>query len=121
MTQGARNTRKPKAEQSDELSLSDWLSKRGLTGEKRLEVGGKWFRFVKAATAEQLAAFAEARDQGDLVAMMASLLVDPTEHEELKTAFARQQQPIDAKQEQAYLTAIVNFLIAGDAGESSAS
>jgi hypothetical protein len=121
MTQGARNTRKPKDEPSNELSLSEWLNKRGLTGEKRLEVSGEWFRFVKAATADQLAAFAEAREQGDLVAMMAALLVDSGQHEELKDAFARQQQPIDAKQEQEYLTAIVNFLVAGDAGESSAS
>lgn len=122
MTQGARSTRKPKQDDAvDELSLSDWLNKRGLTGEKRMEVGGKWFRFVKSATSAQLAAFAEAREQGDLVGIMASLLVDPSERDELQAALDSQPQPIDARQEQDYLTAIVNFLVAGDAGECSAS
>lgn len=121
MTQGARNTRKPKTEQSDELSLSDWLSKRGLTGEKRLEVGGKWFRFVKAATAAQLAAYAEARSKGDLYGLLAALLVDPSEKDELQAAFEAQPQPVNPAAEQEYLIAIVNFLVAGDAGESSAS
>jgi hypothetical protein len=118
MTQGARSAKKTS---ENELSLSAWLDKRGLTGEKRLEVGGKWFRFVKAATAEQLAAFAEAREKGDLYGLMSALLVDPTEKDELQQAFEVQPQPIDAKAEQEYLMAIVNFLVAGDAGESSAS
>jgi hypothetical protein len=116
--QGARNTRKPKAEPSNELSLSDWLNKRGLIGEKKMEVGGKWFRFVKAATAAQLAAYAEARSQGDLYGLLAALLVDPGEKDELREAFEAQPQPIDPAAEQEYLIAIVNFLIAGDAGES---
>lgn len=121
MTQGARSAKPKTPPKTNDLSLSDWLATRGLTGEKRMEVGGKWFRFVKAATSPQLAAFAEAREKGDLWGCMASLLVDPGEKDELRTAFDSQPQPIDAKQEQEYLSAIVNFLVAGDAGESSAS
>lgn len=122
-TQGTqRNPRKSTQETpSDDLSLSDWMAKRGLVGEKRMEVGGSWFRFTKGATSVQLATFAEARGKGDLFAAMAALLVDPGEEEELKAAFERQQQPIDAGQEVEYLNAIINFLVAGDAGESSAS
>lgn len=124
MTQGARTTRKPKPgpeTSNDDFSLGEWMAKRGLVGEKRMEVGGEWFRFTKAATTPQLKAFAEARSKGDLFGVMAALLVDPGEKEQLEAAFQRQPQPIDAKQEQEYLMAIVNFLVAGDAGESSAS
>jgi hypothetical protein len=121
MTQGARNTRKPKPVPTNDFSLSEWMATRGLVGDKRMEVGGEWFRFTKAATAPQLAAFADARNKGDLFGVMAALLVDPSEKEQLETAFQRQPQPIDAKQEQEYLMAIINFLVAGDAGESSAS
>lgn len=123
MTQGARNTRKPKAEAIDatELSLSQWLAQRGLAGERRMEVGGKWFRFVRAATPAQLAAYHEAYDKGALVDAMAAFLVDPAERDELDKALESQPQPIDAKQSGEFLKAIVDFLVAGDVGESSAS
>lgn len=127
MTQGTQgNTRKAKAQPgnsapSDDFSLGQWMARRGLVGERRMEVAGSWFRFTKGATADQLAAFGEAREKEDLFAMMASLLVDPSEKEELKAAFARQEQPIEARQEGEYLKAIIDFLIAGDSGESSAS
>ena len=130
-TQGARRTSKPKptapvapevaVERSDDLSLSAWLAKRGLTGERRMEVAGKWFRFRKTATSAKIVEFNEARAKGDLYGVMASLLVDPMEVEELKAAFDAQPQPILAADEMAYLTNIVNFLVAGDVGESSAS
>lgn len=119
MTQGTqRNTRKAKPEPSNDFSLNEWMAKRGLIGEKRMEVGGSWFRFTKGATSTQLAAFAEARGKGDLLAAMATLLVDSGEEAELRAAFDRQTQPIDAEQEGEYLNAIINFLVGGDAGES---
>lgn len=129
-TQGARSTRKPKppasvelapVTQSDDLSLTDWLAKRGLSGERRMEVAGKWFRFRKTATSAKITEFSEARGKGDLYGVMASLLVDPDEIEELKAAFDEQPQPILADDETAFLTNIINFLLAGDVGESSAS
>ena len=130
MTQGARRTVKPKpapiepeaiVERSDELSLSAWLVKRGLAGERRMEVDGKWFRFRKTATSAKITEFNEARSKGDLYGVMATLLVDPTEIDELKAAFEAQPQPILAADESAFLSDIVNFLLAGDMGESSAS
>lgn len=119
-TQGARKTAK-KIETSDELSLNDWLTKRGLAGEKRMEVGGKWFRFTKTATPGQLAAYHEGSKSGELLDMMAAFLVDPSEREELSTALEIQRQPIEAKQSGEFAAAILNFLVAGDVGESSAS
>lgn len=124
MTQGARSTRKtpkPQPGQTQEFSFNAWLEARGLIGEKRLEVGGEWFRLVKAATSPQLAALNEARGKGDLLAVMASLLVDPGEADELGKAFERQPQPIRADHEQELINDLINFLVAGDAGESSAS
>lgn len=122
-TQGARNTRKSKAtpETAHELSLNDWLAKRGLAGEKRMQVGEKWFRFVASATPAQINAYHEAHKEGDLVGIMAAFLVDPAEHDELAEALEAQGQPIEAKQSAEFLAAILNFLVTGDAGESSAS
>jgi hypothetical protein len=124
MTQGGqRVTRKKEAPENPatELDLDGWLAQRGLVGDRRMKVGGKWFRFVQAATSEQLAAFGAARERGDLLGVMQALLVDPSELDELREALKTQRQPIHAEQEQQYLVAIVNFLVAGDAGESSAS
>lgn len=123
-TQGARKTAsKPKpetGEASNELSLNQWLAKRGLT-EKRMQVGEKWFRFVGAATPAQLAEYHEAHKKGELVGIMAAFLVDPSERDELAAALESQGQPIEAKQSGEFLAAILNFLVAGDVGESSAS
>lgn len=125
MTQGARNTRKPKvaqnAEPATEWSMQAWLEKRGLVGEKRMEFGGKWFRFVRSAPPAQLAAYQEAYGKGDLVGALTAFLVDPSERDELDKALETQAQPIDAQQTAELLRDIINFLVAGDAGESSAS
>lgn len=120
--QGTRrsNATKPKTTASS-FSLDDWMRERGLGGERNMEVGGEWFSFITTATPDQLAKFNAARDKGDLYEMVGSLLADPADIDKLKEAFERQKQPIDAQLEQKYLTAIVNFLIAGDVGESSAS
>jgi hypothetical protein len=121
MTQGAPTSKRTTKQPDTELDLDAWLAKRGLAGEKTMKVGGKTFRFVKTAPAEQITAFATARDKGDLFGAMAALLVDPGEKTELEQAFAIQKQPLEAKAEQEFLIAILNFLVAGDAGESSAS
>lgn len=125
MTQGARNTRKPKVDQNaepvTEWSMQAWLEKRGLVGEKRMEFGGKWFRFVRSAPPAQLAAYQEAYSKGDLVGALTAFLVDPSERDELDKALEMQAQPIDAQQTAELLRDIINFLVAGDAGESSAS
>jgi hypothetical protein len=125
MTQGARstkNTKTPDAVGQDlELDLDAWLAKRGLAGEKRMKVGGKWFRFVGATTSDQIVKYTAAQKAGNLQEMLAALLVDPTEIDELTEAFAVQKQPMSAKLEQEWLTDIINFLIAGEVGESSAS
>lgn len=125
MPQGApasKRTNRTDAEPPDlDLDLDAWLAKRGLDREKRMKVGGKWFRFLRAATAAQITAFGTAREKGDLFDAMAVLLVDPGELDELKAAFDVQRQPIDSEGEKEYLVAIINFLVAGDVGESSAS
>lgn len=124
MTQGARNTRKVKqepAEPATEFSMNDWLARRGLIGERKMEIGGQWFRFVRSAPSQQLAAYQEAYGKGDLVGALSAFLVDPGEREELDRALDKQAQPIDANQTAELLKDIINFLVAGDAGESSAS
>lgn len=125
MTQGARTTKDPKpepvADQDIELDLDAWLAKRGLAGEKRMKVGGKWFRFVRSATSDQIVKHSAAREAGDLQGMLGALLVDPSEIEDLTAAFAQQKQPLEAQREQEWLRDIINFLITGDLGESSAS
>ncbi|HYD01494.1 MAG TPA: hypothetical protein VEB22_09735 [Phycisphaerales bacterium] len=121
MSQGARSTRKTKPESTSEWSMQDWLQKRGLLGEKKMEFGGKWFRFVRSAPPAQLAAYSEAYNKGDLVGALSAFLVDPTERDELAEALETQPQPLDAKQTTELLLDIINFLVAGDAGESSAS
>ena len=119
MTQGAPT--EESTENALEFSMSGWLAKRGLFGKRRMEVGGEWFEFVAAATPEQLAAFGEARNKGDVIGTMSALLADPDDAEKLREAFAKQLTPVDARQEQALLVSIINFLVAGDVGESSAS
>lgn len=131
MTQGTRSKKasttstpvEAPVEASNELDLDAWLEQRGLLGDRRMKVGGKWFRFVRSATPDQLTVFSAARNQDDLVSAMITLLVDPGEADELREACKLQRQPIDADREQEYLVRILNFLIAGagDAGESSAS
>lgn len=118
--QGARKT-KAKTEAATEWSMQAWLEARGLLGEKKMEFGGKWFRFVRSAPPAQLAAYQEAYSKGDLVGALSAFLVDPSESEELAQALEVQAQPIDAKQTSELLLDIINFLVAGDAGESSAS
>ncbi len=122
MTQGARTKKLEEGPNPDlELDLDAWLAKRGLIGEKRMKVGGKWFRFVGSGTSEQIAKYNSARQGLDLRGMLAALLVDPTEADELAAAFALQRQPLESEAEQQWLKSIINFLIAGDLGESSAS
>jgi hypothetical protein len=119
MTEGA-----PTAETSTppaEFSATAFLAKRGLVGTRRMEFGDEWFDFVPAAPSSQVASFAEARQEGDLLRAMTALLASPDDAPRLAEAFARQPQPIDAKTLNEYVVAIVNFLVAGDAGESSAS
>lgn len=123
--QGARNTRKPKpvqaAESATEWSMQAWMEKRGLVGERKMEFGGKWFRFVRSAPPAKLAAYQEAFNNGDLVGALTAFLVDPSERDELDKALETQSQPIDTTQTAELLKDIINFLVAGDAGESSAS
>jgi hypothetical protein len=105
-----------------EFSASAYLAKRGLGGHRRMEFGGEWFEFLSAAPSAKVAAFSAARQQADLLGAMTALLASPDEdNERLTEAFARQPQPIDKKGVEDYVVAIVNFLVAGDAGESSAS
>lgn len=120
-TQGARKTPSKKTEPASEWSMQAWLEKRGLLGEKRMEFGGKWFRFMRAAPPAKLAAYEESYSKGDLVGALSAFLVDPSERDELAEALEVQAQPIDMKQTTELLRDIINFLVAGDAGESSAS
>jgi len=123
MTQGTR-TPKPRTKPTtnpQELDLDDWLAVRGLT-EKRMKIGGKWFRFTGSGTSEQVTAFAAALEKGDLVQITSLMLVDPTEADELAKAWKVQHQPLNAKDESEYAARIVNHLMSGaDMGESSAS
>lgn len=120
-TQGARKTPNKKSEPATEWSIQQWLEKRGLTGEKRMEFGGKWFRFVRSAPPAKLAAYQEAYNKGDLTGALAAFLVDPAERDELDKALDTQAQPLDQATTAELLLDIINFLVAGDAGESSAS
>lgn len=104
-----------------EFSVSAYLAKRGLAGTRRMEFGGEWFDFLPAATSAQVAAFSEARQKGDLLTAMTALLASVDDADRLAEAFTRQPQPIEREALNAYVVAIVNFLVAGDAGESSAS
>lgn len=120
-TRSAKTPRNAPVNGDIELDLDAWLAKRGLAGEKKMKVGGKWFRFIGSATAEQLAKFNAAREALNLQNMLSALLVDPAEIDELTAAFLVQRQPLEADLEQEWLKDIINFLIAGDVGESSAS
>lgn len=119
MTQGAP-TEWPTTSTA-EFSASAFLAQRGLAGSRRMEFGGEWFEFLAAAPSVKIGAFAEARNQGDLLGAMRALLVDEADADRLAEAFQRQPQPIEKEALNAYVVAIVNFLVAGDAGESSAS
>lgn len=120
--QGARKTsRKPAQNTSAEFSLNDWLAKRGLAGTRRMEIGGRWFEFVTTATPAQLAVFNEAYGKGDLEEMLSVLLVNPDDRDAIPEALEAQKQPLGAKKTNELLTTIVNFLVDGDVGESSAS
>lgn len=116
MTQGAQP-----ANPVEEFDADQWLAHRGLTGERRLTIGGASFDFKKLATAEELAAFQTARTAGEIVKAIGILLVDPDDRDRLNEAFARQKSPVAGNDELAFYIAILNFIIAGDLGESSAS
>lgn len=128
-THGSRNTntRKnnaakpvPQVDQSDmDLDLDAWLAKRMLT-EKRIKVGGKWFRFTGSATAGQATRFRKVvEDDGSVLDIMEVLLVDPGEVDELKEAFNNQRTPLGEARQREFVASIVNHLLAGvDLGES---
>jgi hypothetical protein len=110
----------PQVDQSNmDLDLDDWLTKRMLN-ERRIKIGGEWFRFSGSGTADQLAEFNKAlADNAQTVEILAILLVDPSEVAELAAAFARQRQPMGKDRSEEMTIDIVNHLLKGvDLGES---
>ena len=127
-THGSRKTNAskpaPKVPQIDQsnmdLDLDDWLAKRMLT-ERRIKVGGKFFRFTGSATADQATKFREVvAADGSVLDIMEVLLVDPTEADELKQSFNNNQRtPLGEARQREFVSSIVNHLLAGvDLGES---
>jgi len=115
----------------EELDLDGWLAQRGLTGKRRMRVGGTAFEFHRSATPAELAAHNDARAKGDVIGALAALLVDPDQADALRESFASQRQPIEGDMTDAFMVAMLNFVVAGDtdplgkaaekAGESKAS
>ncbi|WP_409186494.1 hypothetical protein F9C11_20585 [Amycolatopsis sp. VS8301801F10] len=97
-----------------ELDLNDWLAKRGLIGTRRLRLDGEPFDIVRSATGEQLAAYTEAREQGDILGAIAALLVDPDQDEAFRDAFRRQRSPLTGEEENAFVLAMLDFALSGD-------
>jgi hypothetical protein len=103
-----------------DLDLDAWLAQRMLD-ERRIKVGGKWFRFTGSATADQAARFRDViAADGNVLDVMEVLLVDPGEAAELKETFNTQQRtPLGKDRLDEFVSTIVNHLIKGvDLGES---
>lgn len=128
-THGSRNTnarsrsapKTPQVDQSNlDLDLDQWLAARMLD-ERKIKVGGKWFRFTGSATADQATKFRETMAaDGSVLDMLEVLLVDPGEADELKDSFNNKQRtPLGAERQAEFIAAIINHLLAGvDLGES---
>lgn len=128
MTQGApRKSRttpaatSAKAGNDDDLDLDEWLSRRGLTRDRRMKVGGKWYRFIRSGSSEKLAEYAKAQAEGSVLDLLSILLVDPSEKDELAKSFEVQRQPFTEALENEMFAAMLKHVVSGDTGESSAS
>lgn len=127
MTQGAprktRTTSTAAAKTSaDDLDLDAWMAKRGLVGDRRVKVGGKWFRFSKSGSGATLAEYAATQANGTVLELLILLLVDPSEKDELAQAFQEQQQPFTQDESSAMFNAVIEHIVASsNVGESSAS
>jgi hypothetical protein len=106
---------------SQDLDLDQWLADRLLLN-RRIKVGGKWFRFDAAVSSEKLIELNKLMQEGDLASVLKILLVNRKDEGALDEAYRKQRTPAGAKQEREFTNALITHLFAGaDVGESSAS